>query len=47
MEITLKSFEDYIKRMFSSMTIRDAEMHSDFITAIYATEAFLVGKARQ
>ena len=47
MEINLKSFEDYIQRMFSSMTIRDAEMHSDFISAIYATEAFLVEKARQ
>ena len=30
--------------MFSSMTIRDAERHTGFIEALYATEAFLVEK---
>ncbi len=36
-----------MQRMFSSMTIRDAERHSGFIEALYATEAFLVEKARK
>jgi hypothetical protein len=33
--------------MFSSMSIRNAERHSSFIEALYATEAFLVEKARK
>jgi hypothetical protein len=42
MEITLESHRDYMKRMFCGMTIRDAERHEGFISALYATEAFLV-----
>ena len=47
MEITLKSHRDYINRMFCSMSVRDAERHSGFITALYATEAFLVERTRK
>ena len=47
MEITLKSHRDYMNRMFGSMNIRDAERHSGFITALYATEAFLVERTRK
>jgi len=44
-DITLVSHRDYMKRMFSDMTIRDAERHQDFIEALYATEAYLVEQA--
>lgn len=43
-DITLVSHRDYMKRIFSGMTIRDAERHQGFISALYATEAFLVEK---
>lgn len=45
-DITLVSHRDYMKRMFSGMTIRDAERHQSFIEALYATEAYLVEQAR-
>lgn len=44
-DITLESHRDYLKRMFSGMTIRDAQKHSSFIEALYATEAYLVERA--
>jgi len=44
-DITLESHRDYMTRMFSGMTIRDAERHQDFIEALYATEVFLVERA--
>lgn len=44
---TLESHRDYMTRMFSGMTIRDAERHQGFITALYATEAFLVERTRK
>lgn len=44
-DITLVSHRDYMKRMFSDMTIRGAERHQDFIEALYATEAYLVEQA--
>jgi len=47
MEITLKSHRDYMNRMLCSMSVRDAERHSGFITALYATEAFLVERTRK
>jgi len=47
MKITLQSHGDYMKRMFSSMTIRDAQRHSGFFEALYATEAWLVEQARK
>lgn len=46
-DITLESHRDYMTRMFSGMTIRDAERHQGFISALYATEAFLVERARR
>ena len=45
--ITLKSHRDYMNRMLCSMSVRDAEKHSGFITALYATEAFLVERTRR
>ena len=45
-DITLESHRDYMNRMLGSMSVRDAERHSGFITALYATEAFLVERAR-
>lgn len=47
MEITLKSHRDYMHRMLGSMSVRDAERHSSFIEALYATEAYLVEQARK
>lgn len=47
MEITLESHRDYMNRMLGSMSVRDAERHSGFITALYVTEAFLVERARR
>jgi len=44
-DITLVSHRDHMKRMFSGMTIRDAERHQGFISALYATEAYLVERA--
>jgi len=45
--ITLKPHRDYMNRMLCSMSVRDAEKHSGFITALYATEAFLVERTRR
>ena len=45
MDITLESHRDYMTRMFGGMTIRDAERRQGFISALYATEAYLVEQA--
>lgn len=47
MKITLQSHRDYMQRMLSSMSIRDAKRHQSYIQALYATEAYLVDQARK
>lgn len=44
--MTLQSYRDYIRQMVGSMTVCDAKKHQGFIEALYATEAFLVEKAK-